>query len=90
MVRHWRICFTKKILNLSENYRKESDGKFYVKYQVIGANHVAVPTHFYKVIVGENPDEKYELESYVMPNKAIENNVPLTSFQVSYKLNLLI
>ena len=31
----------------------EEDGKMYVKYQVIGQNNVAVPTHFFKVIVGE-------------------------------------
>lgn len=64
------------------NFRREPDGKFYVKYQVIGANHVAVPTHFYKVIVGETADGKLELESYVMPNQVIDNDVPLTSFQV--------
>ena len=31
----------------------ESDGKRYVRYQVIGKNEVAVPTHFYKVIAKE-------------------------------------
>lgn len=49
---------------------------------MIGANHVAVPTHFYKVIVGETPDGKLEMEAYVMPNQVIDG-VPLTSFQVS-------
>lgn len=68
-------------------FRREADGKFYVKYQVIGANHVAVPTHFYKVIVGETPDGKLELESYVMPNQVIDNDVPLTSFQVGFNTN---
>lgn len=29
--------------------RQEADGKLYVRYQVIGRNHVAVPTHFFKV-----------------------------------------
>lgn len=29
--------------------RPEADGKLYVRYQVIGPNHVAVPTHFFKV-----------------------------------------
>uniref|UniRef100_A0A3B5RE98 Endonuclease n=1 Tax=Xiphophorus maculatus TaxID=8083 RepID=A0A3B5RE98_XIPMA len=29
--------------------RQEDDGKLYVRYQVIGRNHVAVPTHFFKV-----------------------------------------
>lgn len=29
--------------------RQEADGKLYVRYQVLGKNHVAVPTHFFKV-----------------------------------------
>nr|CAI5829494.1 unnamed protein product [Callosobruchus analis] len=62
--------------------RKESDGKNYVKYEVIGANHVAVPTHFYKVIVGETKDGKLEMEAFVMPNQVIDSSVPLSSFQV--------
>ncbi|XP_063984307.1 endonuclease G, mitochondrial [Diachasmimorpha longicaudata] len=62
--------------------RKEVDGKKYVKYQVIGVNHVAVPTHFYKVIVGQTSDSKFEMEAYVMPNAVIDDSTPLTSFQV--------
>lgn len=62
--------------------KKESDGKAYVKYQVIGNNSVAVPTHFYKVIVGETSDGKFELESYVMPNQVIDDKTPLQVFQV--------
>ncbi|KAJ8958220.1 hypothetical protein NQ318_017361 [Aromia moschata] len=61
---------------------KRATEKNYVKYEVIGANHVAVPTHFYKIVVGETPDGKLEMESYVMPNQVIDNQVPLTSFQV--------
>lgn len=30
-------------------FRQEADGKLYVHYQVLGRNHVAVPTHFFKV-----------------------------------------
>ncbi|KAG5873963.1 hypothetical protein JTB14_030665 [Gonioctena quinquepunctata] len=62
--------------------RKESDGKNYVKFEVIGANHVAVPTHFYKVVVGETTDGKLEMESYVLPNQVIDDAIPLSSFQV--------
>nr|CAH7768597.1 unnamed protein product [Callosobruchus chinensis] len=65
-----------------EIFPKEADGKNYVKYEVIGANHVAVPTHFYKVIVGETKDGKLEMEAFVMPNQVIDGTVPLTSFQV--------
>lgn len=62
--------------------KKEADGKNYVKYQVIGSNSVAVPTHFYKVIVGETSDGQLELESYVMPNQVIDDKTPLQVFQV--------
>lgn len=70
--------------------KKDVDGKTYVKYQVIGANSVAVPTHFYKIVVGETTDNKYEMEAYVMPNQKIDDNTPLTVFQVNdCKSNLL-
>lgn len=62
--------------------RTESDGKKYVKYQVIGTNHVAVPTHFFKVAVGETEHGEVDLESYVMPNAVIDDNIPLQSFLV--------
>ncbi|KAF7998001.1 hypothetical protein HCN44_009399 [Aphidius gifuensis] len=62
--------------------KKESDGKKYVKYEVIGTNHVAVPTHFYKIIVGEKSDSSFEMEAYVMPNAPIDDKTPLSNFQV--------
>uniref|UniRef100_U5EGI5 Endonuclease n=1 Tax=Corethrella appendiculata TaxID=1370023 RepID=U5EGI5_9DIPT len=62
--------------------KKESDGKLYVKYQVIGANSVAVPTHFYKIVVMETADNKLEMEAYVMPNQVIDDETPLKLFQV--------
>ncbi|KPJ07662.1 Endonuclease G, mitochondrial [Papilio machaon] len=62
--------------------RKEVDGKWYIKYQVIGANTVAVPTHFYKVVVGEAPDGSLDMEAYVMPNQKIPDETPVSSFMV--------
>ncbi|XP_073992260.1 endonuclease G, mitochondrial [Rhodnius prolixus] len=62
--------------------RKEADGKKYIKYEVIGSHDVAVPTHFFKVVVLETSDRKLLLEAYVMPNEPIDDNVPLSSFQV--------
>lgn len=53
-----------------------------MKYQVIGDNHVAVPTHFFKIIVFESNDSKFYLECYIMPNQVIPNNIPLKDFQV--------
>ncbi|XP_003690946.1 endonuclease G, mitochondrial [Apis florea] len=60
----------------------EANGKKYVRYEVIGTNHVAVPTHFYKIVVGETHDSKLEMEAFVMPNTPIDDNTPLTNFQV--------
>ena len=62
--------------------RREADGKKYVKYEVIGNNHVAVPTHFYKIVVGETKDHKLEMEAFVMPNAPIDDKAPLQNFQV--------
>jgi len=60
----------------------EGDGKMYVKYQVIGQNNVSVPTHFFKVIVGETDNKDLEMEAFVMPNQEIPDNTPLDNFRV--------
>ncbi|GAA6233073.1 endonuclease G, mitochondrial [Lates japonicus] len=63
--------------------RQEADGKLYVHYQVIGRNHVAVPTHFFKVLILEQVDGRgVELRSYVLPNEPIDEKVPLERFLV--------
>lgn len=48
---------------------------------------MAVPTHFYKIIVTESNDSKFYLECYMMPNQVIPNNIPLKDFQVFNALN---
>jgi len=53
-----------------------------VSYEVIGSNHVAVPTHFFKVVVAETGNGQLDMEAYVMPNAPIADNVPLQRFQV--------
>ncbi|KAI7861726.1 hypothetical protein BDF14DRAFT_1991437 [Spinellus fusiger] len=63
---------------------QERDGKFYVKYQVIGANgapNVAVPTHFYKVIMTQR-DGKFSTAAFVLPNQRIADDTPLEAFKV--------
>ncbi|CDQ79321.1 unnamed protein product [Oncorhynchus mykiss] len=62
--------------------RQEPDGKMYVKYQVMGRNHVAVPTHFFKVVILEKQRGEVELRSYVMPNTPVDNKIPLERFLV--------
>ncbi|XP_068594892.1 endonuclease G, mitochondrial [Brachionichthys hirsutus] len=63
--------------------RQEADGKLYVRYQVVGQNHVAVPTHFFKVLILEQADGSgVELRSYVLPNVPVEEKIPLERFLV--------
>uniref|UniRef100_A0A8C8RTC6 Endonuclease n=1 Tax=Pelusios castaneus TaxID=367368 RepID=A0A8C8RTC6_9SAUR len=62
--------------------RMEADGKMYVKYQVIGKNNVAVPTHFFKVLILEKLGGEIELRPYVMPNSPVEETIPLERFLV--------
>jgi endonuclease G, mitochondrial len=69
--------------DVTEFFRKEADGKNYIRYQVLGKNNVAVPTHFFKVIVMESENQKLDMEAYVMPNAVIANDTPLNVFQVS-------
>lgn len=62
--------------------RPVSDGRMFVSYQVIGTNHVAVPTHFFKVIAIENVDGNFSVESYILPNQPIDSAAPLSAFQI--------
>ena len=55
---------------------------FFQFFQVIGDNQVAVPTHFFKVLVGELDNQQLEMEAYVLPNEPIPDNVALATFQV--------
>ena len=54
-----------------------------IRYQVIGMNNVAVPTHFFKAVVCESEGGELSMESYVMPNRPIPDEVPIQSFMVS-------
>lgn len=60
------------------------DGKYRVTYEVIGSPpNIAVPTHFFKLIIGENNgQDSIAAAAFVMPNDKMNNNEPLTNFQV--------
>ncbi|XP_045197241.1 endonuclease G, mitochondrial-like [Mercenaria mercenaria] len=60
--------------------RREADGKMYVKYEVIGQNNVAVPTHFFKVVAIETNAGEIEILSFVLPNQPMKDDVPLKNF----------
>ncbi|CAH1785417.1 unnamed protein product [Owenia fusiformis] len=62
--------------------RYENDGKLYVKYEVIGKNNVAVPTHFYKIVACEDKNGQIELLSFVMPNQPLPDNLQLNAYLV--------
>ena len=50
-----------------------------VHYRLIGKNQVAVPTHFFKIIIGKK-GAQYVKEAYVLPNTAISKDVSLREF----------
>eukprot|EP01136_Pigoraptor_vietnamica_P017399 Opistho-1_new@62487 len=60
----------------------EADGSKWVKYKVIGESNVAVPTHFFKIIVSEAQNGALSAESYIMPNVVIPDSTPLAVFKV--------
>lgn len=69
--------------------KKCPDGKFRVTYEMIGnPPNVAVPTHFFKLIIGENPripsisPRGVAVGAFVLPNETIDNSTPLKSFYV--------
>ncbi|KAL2890606.1 Mitochondrial nuclease [Ceratocystis lukuohia] len=65
--------------------KREADGKWYVKYEVIGSPpNVAVPTHFYKVIYAEDGRDggNVAIGAFVLPNAVIPNHKPLRDFEV--------
>lgn len=47
---------------------------------------MAVPTHFYKVVVGEATDGLLDMEAYVMPNQKIPDETPVSSYMVNMAL----
>ncbi len=68
--------------------KRDPDGKWRVTYEVIGnPPNVAVPTHFFKLIVAENPnrnpgDQSLAVSAFVLPNAPISNQTPLRSFEM--------
>ncbi|KAF0985043.1 hypothetical protein FDP41_000082 [Naegleria fowleri] len=62
---------------------EEANSKKFVKYEVIGDNHVAVPTHLYRILVGEKKGEnKFFIQAFMLPNKPIPKTKPITDFIV--------
>ncbi|XP_071961428.1 nuclease EXOG, mitochondrial-like [Antedon mediterranea] len=61
----------------------EENGKLFIKYEVIGVNQVAVPTHLYKIVVIENTfDKMVAVGAFIVPNQPITGS-DLANYQVS-------
>lgn len=57
---------------------------YQIQYPVIGTTpNVAVPTHFYKIILTTKDSNSYSLGAFVLPNQKISSSTPLTKFQVN-------
>ena len=55
----------------------------FVKYQVIGSNDVAVPSHFFKVIMLNNEKGEKQVRAYILPNTVIAPSTPLDHFRTT-------
>ena len=53
-------------------------------YNLISEKRIAVPTHLFKVILGKNASmtPHYQCAAFIMPNKPIAEEVPMTAYQV--------
>jgi len=65
----------------------ENDGKTFLYYEVIGhPPRIAVPTHFYKVMLAQKDTDNQEssppsaVGAFILPNKPIPPNIPLEQF----------
>jgi endonuclease G len=59
------------------------DGQRYVTYKVIGKNDVAVPTHFFKVLVLEKANGKKDSQAYILPNEDVDSSASLDKFKTT-------
>lgn len=62
---------------------EEANGKRFIKYEVIGENNVAVPTHYYKVLSLEYQSGLEKREAFIVPHEDIPPKIPLSHFKVT-------
>lgn len=66
--------------------RMGNDGKKYVMFPVIGEGNVAVPTHFFKVLLLEQKNGSLEQRAYILPNESIAHDTPFEQFETTVEL----
>jgi endonuclease G len=60
--------------------------KWFVKYQVLGnPPNVAVPTHFYKLVLAVSGPKEHVVGAFVIPNSKVVETTPLEFFSVSFE-----
>ena len=59
----------------------QDGNKRYIYYQLIGENDVAVPTHFFKLIVKDR-----ETLAYIIPNQNISDKTPIENYRTSVEV----
>ena len=57
-------------------------GKKFIHYEVIGHNHVSVPTHFFKVLLYPDHNGQWFMECFLMPNQIINDKTSIHSYRV--------
>ncbi|DBA02549.1 TPA: hypothetical protein N0F65_011021 [Lagenidium giganteum] len=64
---------------------KKRSGEYEVSYPVIGTppDAIAVPTHFFKVVLGRKRDGTFAKAGFILPNKAIPEKKELKDFIAS-------
>lgn len=64
--------------------RDPENGKMFIKHEVIGKSNVAVPTHFFKVILYQSPPNsgRFHLECFLMPNAEISSSQTVKDFRI--------
>uniref|UniRef100_T1JJV7 Endonuclease G, mitochondrial n=1 Tax=Strigamia maritima TaxID=126957 RepID=T1JJV7_STRMM len=67
--RYLTHCYKNVYVLTGPLYQPKKD-KLEVEFQVIGRHHVAVPTHYFKVLICEtNEDSIFHVGCYILPNK---------------------
>jgi endonuclease G len=62
----------------------QAAGKYKMQYDMIGSTGptIAVPTHYFKILLVNKSEDDFVLAAFVLPNQAIDHKVPLSRFQV--------